>query len=226
VYSHEYLVIISTLTLAYLSLVLTLKLPLVPGRALLPEQEKQVVLNQMYILSWFVLLLATIALGKLKLGGVYFVTVWNGVVFLGVAISYAEALVGAKGTRGAYTPDGHSATRGARFEEDETREDLAGHNADRDVTLVETEPATETTPLMGRSGRSEGMHSHSKTKGGEADSAIGWWLLQLAIVVPFPVILFAHIAVLLLPSLHQTLSDGSSPTIGKLECHTGYALLI
>jgi hypothetical protein len=48
--------------------------------------------------------------------------------------------------------------------------------------------------------------------------------LQLLIVVPVPVILVVHIGVLLLAALAQTLSDGSSPTMGEdllytCSCH-------
>ena len=96
VYSHPYLVIVSSLSLAYLSTVLFLNLP-IPGHYVLPEQQKLTILFQTYSLTWLLLLASTIVLGKLHIGGLYFISAWNAVVLLGGALGCLEGITGAKG---------------------------------------------------------------------------------------------------------------------------------
>lgn len=44
---------------------------------------------------------------------------------------------------------------------------------------------------------------------------MGWWIVQMLIVVPIPVMLVAHIGVILVDSMAQTLADGGSAALGS-----------
>jgi hypothetical protein len=205
----------SMLTLTYLSIVVTLRLPIVKHASVFPEQQKHTMLLQTYILTWILLLFSTIAIGESHIGGFYFTTVWNTLAFLGCALGCAEGMLGAKGMQDQAGGERHRFVRGVRFET--VGEDEEGTNGERSAAResgeVETEP-TEITPLMHQHRRS----SHSRSPGGrrqEEGGAIGWWILQLLIVIPFPVILASHMGTLLMASLSQTLADGSSAVIGE-----------
>jgi hypothetical protein len=205
VYSHPYLVFVSSLSLFYLSTVLSLNLP-ISGHRVLPGQQKLTILFQTYILTWILLFGATILLSKLGVGGGYFISAWNAVVLLGGAVGYLEEITGAKGLDMEPDREGGEdriAVRGVRYD----GEDGEGGPEHEEV---ETEP-TEITPLIQQ--RRLRWPSTAQKEGG----AIGWWILQLLIVVPVPVILASHIAVLVVGAMSQTLSDGDSPAISKLS---------
>ncbi|KAG7452279.1 uncharacterized protein BT62DRAFT_960318 [Guyanagaster necrorhizus] len=188
IHSSPYLVFLSFFTLAYLSLVLILQLPIPFQKASVPELQKQTILLQTYFLTWVLLLLATIAISKAGVGGVYFVTGWNVLVFLACCIGCVEGMVGAEGT----TP---FLVLVREFTPPTEEEQVAG------------EEPTENTPLIPRTRHD--VH----VLGQEETGAIGWWILQMFIVVPAPVILVSHIALITLSSMSQTLSDGSSAVI-------------
>jgi hypothetical protein len=209
VYSRPYTVFVSTLSLAYLCLVIPLKFPIVPHQPLLPEKEKHTTLLQTYILSWIALVLTTVAASQWKLGGLYFVTFWNLTVFIALVLAYAEVLFGAHGARddtgGAYATDAGvqryvsgEAEQGASVEENGNRP-------------VETEP-TETTPLISQQREVPGTERNNKD--GEIEGAIGWWIVQALVEIPLPVILLAHLDLILFGALPQTLADGSNPVVG------------
>lgn len=222
-YSEPYLVLLTTFSLAYLSIVLVLRLP-ISRHGSVPEQQKHTILLQTYILTWFLLLLSTIAVGKADIGGVYFISAWNAVVFIAAVIGCIEGMFGAKGTAGATGEDGEDGTRvvrGVRFEgvptgdnEGETDRGNRSHSV-----VVETEP-TENTPLIAQhrvAARSVAPPVSGKEEGG----AIGWWVLQALLVIPVPVILVAHIGNLLMDAMAQTLADGSSAATGELHILAG-----
>lgn len=171
---------------------------------------------QTYILTWLLLVASTIVVSKLKIAGLYLFTAWNAVVLLGSAIGCLEGI-----------------TRGSNFDaesleaevddDDEGGEERVGpgwgmmSDANRgENEEVETDP-TETTPLIGQrrlgwsSVKAEGLDDAEDGSG-----ALIWWILQLALIVPLPLILVSHIAVVSMGALCQTLADGSSPIIGEV----------
>lgn len=213
VYSHPYLVVVSALSLAYLSTVLILSLP-VASHSVLPEQQKLTVIFQTYILTWLLLLAATIVTGKLQIGSFYFISAWNAVVLLGATIGSLEGIVGAKGF------DADSIR-----EEEDARESGSVRSVARDAdgtaqVVPEHEESqadpTENTPLIRQKRWASSKGQSNEDNEGEEGGAIGWWILQLLIIVPVPAILVSHIAVLLMGALNQTLADGSSPITGKV----------
>lgn len=82
---------------------------------------------------------------------------------------------------------------------------------------------TERTPLThednehyGAQGPyTEAAREHGDQKVMKDDGAVSWWALQFLLVVPIPAVLAAHIANILMDSMSQTLSDGSSKTFGR-----------
>ena len=68
----------------------------------------------------------------------------------------------------------------------------------------------ETSPLLETPAKAE-----SQSRVDEQLPSLGWWIIQLLLVVPVPVTLLVHILVLLVDSLSQTLSDGNNPIIGS-----------
>ena len=222
VYSHPYVVLVSLLSLAYLSTVLLLDLPIfVPYTR--PDQQKLTILIQTYILTWLLLVVSTILLNEWSIGSSYFISAWNAVVLLGVTVGFLEGITGAKGfDRDSVEEEGDGeeriTVRGVRYEEGGGE----GGSAHLQNEELETDP-TEITPLI----RQRRVRCPSATKKGddEDQGASGWWILQLLLVVPIPVILVSHIMVLMIGSMSQTLSDGNSPTIGDVsQAFSGYRL--
>ncbi|KIY73480.1 hypothetical protein CYLTODRAFT_434156 [Cylindrobasidium torrendii FP15055 ss-10] len=196
IYSAPFLVLTSSFSLTYLTMVAVLNLPIPGVKAHIPEIQKQSVLVQTYVLSWILLVCATVAENTKHVGGFYFASALNALTFLACSFGCIEAMLGARGTNPVVvileqpTPADERAS--ANFEE-----------------------ADEHTPLIPRT-RHDVTILHDEETG-----AIGWWILQMLLVVPIPIILIAHIAVLLVGALPQTLADGNS----AITVYAAFALL-
>ena len=141
-------------------------------------------------------------------------------VLLGSAIGCLEGI-----TRGSYfdAKSLEAESLEAEVDDDQGGEERVGpgwgmmSDANRgENEEVETD-LTETTPLIGQ--RRLGWSSAKAEGLGDAEDGSGapiWWILQLALVVPVPLILVSHIAVVSMGALCQTLADGSSPFIGEV----------
>ncbi|KAJ7685578.1 hypothetical protein DFH06DRAFT_46853 [Mycena polygramma] len=186
VYSHPTLVLVSSFTLTYLTLVFVVT----PSSNHLPEKHKHIMFLQTYILTWLLLVRSTFAISS-GIGGVYFITAWNAAVLLACGIGCVEIMAGAHGSYDLprrFGPHVHYAALPQREDEPVPTE-------------ADTE-ATEATPLIHSSAHAP------RTK--DESGAIGWWILQFILAVSVPVTLVAHITVLLLAAMSQTLTDGSS----------------
>jgi hypothetical protein len=165
------------------------------------------------------LLASTIVLGKLHIGGLYFISAWNAVVLLGGALGCLEGITGAKGFDKETVEEEESGgeripVRGVMYDGGGGEEG----SEHRENEEVETDP-TEITPLIQqrRLRWSSVAKKQRELEGGkEEGGAIGWWILQLLIVVPFPVVLVSHVGVLMMGAVSQTLADGSVPAIGNV----------
>jgi len=93
-FSHPYLVLVSTLSLAYISIVLLLNINYHSTHSV--GEGKQTALLKTYFLTYILLLLSTVVLGKLGVGGFYFVTVWNGLVLVAFVMGRFENGLGAR----------------------------------------------------------------------------------------------------------------------------------
>ncbi|KAJ6531240.1 hypothetical protein B0H19DRAFT_1006053 [Mycena capillaripes] len=188
VYSHPTLVLVSAFTLTYLTLVFVVT----PSSNHLPEKQKHIMFLQTYILTWLLLIGSTFAVSS-GIGGVYFVTAWNAAVLLACVIGCVENMLGAQGS--------HEDPHRFRFGRHVHYAALPQREDEPMPTEADTE-ATEATPLIQSSAHSPSTKDES--------GAIGWWILQFILAVSVPVTLVAHITVLLLGAMAQTLADGSS----------------
>jgi hypothetical protein len=87
----------------------------------------------------------------------------------------------------------------------------------REGVIVETEP-TEITPLMAQHRRNARGEWDEEPQKEEVErwsrEEVGWWIAQMLVVVPVPVLLLSQVAMLLLNSMSQTLVDGGSAANG------------
>ncbi|PCH35669.1 Zn-dependent exopeptidase [Wolfiporia cocos MD-104 SS10] len=213
VHSRPHLVLLTFLSLSYLSLVAPLQLlqRLLPAP---PSSQKLAVFVEHYLLTWSALLAATILVRTHELAGLYWVSAWHACAWAAASVALVEGVVrawqgreeGGKADLGLTVEDdydesdgaGRRYVRGVRFEAAEEN----GRDAQGEV--VETEP-TEITPLM---------HQHRAAgRRGEGESAYaeyGWWIVQLLVAVPLPALLLFQLELLLVQALMNTLVDGSS----------------
>ena len=205
IHTHPWLVLASVLSLAYLTTVLPLTFSLTKhGVFPAPEQQKLSILLQQYVLTWGLLVCTT---SVLTIGGSYFITVWNALVLVGCILACAEGMTGARGYEDeAGIIRQRRYVRGIRYDAGENRHQDA-ENSHRDEGEVEDPEPTEITPLVAQRGES--------TQTAKEQGAIGWWIAQLLVVIPLPVILASHIMVIILLGMNQTLTDGGSPYLGE-----------
>lgn len=158
------------------------------------QQQKQTIFFHLYIFTWILLVLATLGITRLNpgLGGGYLVSAWNFCAGAGCILGAVEAIVASAAWKGY---EGYEELRGAE-------------EPHRDGEEVD-----ERTPLI----RSENQQTARRfqDEGGSDDLATWWWIPQFLVSVPFPVILLGHIAMLLLDSVPQTLTDGANPWGGE-----------
>jgi hypothetical protein len=195
-------VALSSFSLAYLSLYSFLNFPLTFVRyGIVPaESSKHITLLQTYSLTW-ILLVLTLFIPEAGVHDNYLINIWNTVLFLGCIVSCLEVMFGAEGTFFRY--------RRAQDVNGLTGEETA-------ITTSNHDAPTENTPLIPRIPVRSVVRAASEDQGG----AIAWWLLQLLIVVPIPVALLAHVGVLLLSAMAQTLTDGGNPDGGMYTPET------
>ena len=203
-YSSPYIVLLSFLSLSYLSLNFVLNfptsLPFYSSKSLLaPAKDKHVTFLHLYLFTWLFLVLSTVGITFLKpgLGGGYLMSAWNTCVGLAFVMGCIAEVV--------------AAGREERVVVDnESYEELEGEIADERDHREHHEP-DESTPLIQYPGQ---IGSNQRTGRGKGEvEKLGktwWWIPQFIVSVPLPVILFAQVTMLVLDSMSQTLSDGSS----------------
>lgn len=92
VHSQAPLVFVSTLSLAYLSV--ALPITAIKGAGIESTRSKNISIISLYLLTWVLLVVYTSVLRGQKIGGLYWVTIWNFLAFLSVLITFAQSLVG------------------------------------------------------------------------------------------------------------------------------------
>ena len=92
VHSQVPLVLVSTLSLAYLSIVLPITA--IKNAGITPTKSKKISTISLYIFTWVLLVVYTSVLRGKKIGGLYWATFWNFLAFLSVLIIFAQSLVG------------------------------------------------------------------------------------------------------------------------------------
>ncbi|TFK71053.1 hypothetical protein BDN72DRAFT_958332 [Pluteus cervinus] len=178
-----------------------------------PDQEKRVNLWQTYHFTWILLLLSTLGIAHADIGGTYIFTIWNVLAAFACIIVCAQGAVSAPDPKGKARADpeggqpreGGDRRRGVRFEGDN------GHNSDSDSDDGHARRgggSSETAPLIGGE-RGNGRQEERSERG--EPGAIGWWFAELLLVVPIPLMLVGHVAIILLGAIPQTLGDGADP---------------
>ena len=92
VHSQAPLVLVSTLSLAYLSIVLPITV--IKNAGITPTKSKKISTVSLYIFTWVLLVVYTSVLRGQKIGGLYWATIWNFLTFFSVLIIFAQSLVG------------------------------------------------------------------------------------------------------------------------------------
>ncbi|KAI0071085.1 hypothetical protein K474DRAFT_1630985 [Panus rudis PR-1116 ss-1] len=239
VYGHQWAVLLTSISLTYLGIVVPLTLFHIffPSP---PTSQKLAITLELFFLTWILLVLATVGLRQLNLGGFYWITAWYVCAWVSSLFGLAEAAERAKkggeiGGKGELDlvgehedlhaeedeAEGVRRVRGVIYEVPEGEAEGEQHDSEPH----ETEP-TEITPLMqqhrlrNQNGREyvvgiDGEPLPVQNDGGKDDrhDETGWWILQFLSLVPFPAILLFQLQILLLHSLAQTLADGSSPIV-------------
>ncbi|KAJ4471542.1 hypothetical protein J3R30DRAFT_3526281 [Lentinula aciculospora] len=145
-----------------------------------------------YIFSWLLVLLSTVSITQFEFGGVLYMTsACNGLTW------FAAVICGVAGCFGVAETAELKVVKASRNDDD----------------VPETEDETEVnerTPLVGRKHlRVVKNYSTDGIDPVENPQPYVLWILVLLIYVPFPLILVSHVAIFLVPSVNQTMIDGS-----------------
>lgn len=212
----------SALSLAYLPTVLVVSFPCnVHATVLAPEEQKLSILLQNYGFTWVLLVFSTAVLRSAEIGSTYFITAWNACALLGCVVGLVEATARVHDSEAETEVENESAAYagGGRYQAISTDEDANGQQSS--PRIVEDPEPTETTPLVLR----EHLHPPPPPPS-EGQGAIGWWILQLLLVVPLPVILVFHISVIVLGASNQTLTDGNSAASSKFTLSASFKVVL
>lgn len=200
------------LTLPLLLIIFFTHLPFKPAGPTYPNQQRLTMLYQLHILTWILLVVGTALLRNLQIGGTYFLTGWYIFTFLGVVVGSTERLLRRRKlarSQKSPTPSRTNSSEEHGLQEQPvlpSSSSVVSPIRDEDADPVKKPKPHERTPLITRKPPSE----HQQEIG-----SAGWWILQALLLIVVPVILISHILLLFLAALSQTLSDGSSPIVGK-----------
>ncbi|KAF9552594.1 hypothetical protein CPC08DRAFT_822792 [Agrocybe pediades] len=197
IHSSPFVVLVSHLSLAYLSFKAALSfLSMDIDTNTTANQHgpsRQTLLIQTYNLSWLLLALGNIALDRLKVGGVYFLTGWNLCLLGSCAFVCVERIVERKKSSSSSWIAGSSAGSAAASRATSDDDDEVADSVTKKTPLLDVPPPKQHVDQ----GAPQGW----------------WWILQASLAIPGPLVLISHVLLLLLQSLSQTLSDGSQPLV-------------
>jgi hypothetical protein len=180
------------------------------------QRQKYTIFLHLYVFTWIFLVLSTVGITNLHppVGGGYLFTAWNIAVAIACMLVAVESLILA--SLGVRPPT----VAGLNTERPNQAEGGSNTRPGRSLGWPD-----ERTPLILHDGAERSGHDGSllpslKDLHGEEDEnetgtlATWWWIPQFLISVPVPIILFAHVAMIVLDGMAQTLSDGPSPWDG------------
>ncbi|KAF5377616.1 hypothetical protein D9615_005103 [Tricholomella constricta] len=180
IYSYAYLIITTAISLVYLTFSIPLSSLSNLRRPAAATSDANPLLLQLVVLTYLLLLTITVFI---PIGGTYIFTVLATCAFLGWVVGAVDEAIN-------YRKD-------SVIDRNERATEVDGEGEG------DLEP-TEVTPLIER------QHFQSSSVGtprGEGRRT-GVWFIQLLLVVPIPVILVAHIGVLLIGAMPQGIADG------------------
>lgn len=181
------------------------------------QQQKYSIFVNLYIFTWILLVFSTLGITKLRpgVGGGYLFSAWNICVAVACILLAVESIV--------FTSLGYESPKvideDGRQHEDLLESNRPGH----DHSHRHGADSDERTPLLARdnaAGYDTSLLPSSKDLSGGEDGGAGtlatWcWIPQFLVSVPLPVTLFAHVTMIVLDGMAQTLADGPSPWTGK-----------
>jgi hypothetical protein len=170
--------------------------------------DRQATLLHLYVFTYLLLFLAALALSKLQVGGLYWISAWHAGVCAACIIGGVETFYARlervnvhkkKKRRSLLRREASQAGRNSR---NSNRRGGSSSDSDEDV---------ETTPLL--PGSTTLPDQNGELVPDTADSG-AWWIFQVLFSVPLPVVLIGHVLFLFHGALGQTLSDGGSAAFG------------
>ncbi|KAG8924458.1 hypothetical protein FRC01_011478 [Tulasnella sp. 417] len=201
IYSSSYSVLASLLITFYLILYAILRTlnwykPPSGGQ----PAQRAIVFLQTYFFWWSFLILDTVVLKVLQVGGLYFVTFYHAGTLAALVVSLLEMLWVVKG-QSAASINGEEPTE----EEEPRRSGPFGDDEAETHEEAEVSEATERTSLLPKhADRDEWIIEDHRL-------ATPLWGIEFLLAAGFPIILTTQIALLLLTSMSQTLADGNKP---------------
>ncbi|KAG8923364.1 hypothetical protein FRC01_012846, partial [Tulasnella sp. 417] len=217
IYSSSYSVLASLLITFYLILYAILRTlnwykPPSGGQ----PAQRAIVFLQTYFFWWSFLILDTVVLKVLQVGGLYFVTFYHAGTLAALVVSLLEMLWVVKGQSAVFI-NGDEPTEGEEprtsrplgdeptEEEEPYRGRLFGGGEAETQAEAEVSEATERTSLLPKHADRDGwvIEDHRL--------ATPLWGIEFLLAAGFPIILATQIALLLLTSTSQTLADGNKP---------------
>ncbi|KAF5343636.1 hypothetical protein D9757_014678 [Collybiopsis confluens] len=215
IYRYPSIPILSSFTLAILVLSLVLS-PTLPksrikflSRAPLMTDVPawtsfRTLLLHSFIFTWLLVLASTVGITQFQLGGVFYLaSTYNGLLWFATVIC---AIVGCFGIAETAELQVVQVTPNDRRESEPSTVHVEddGHETD----------ANERTPLIGRK-RVRIIKNKSKAGVDPVENPQPYvlWFFLLLLIVPLPLILVGHIAIFLIPSVNQTLIDGTPAVI-------------
>ncbi|KIO31881.1 hypothetical protein M407DRAFT_19145 [Tulasnella calospora MUT 4182] len=200
VYSSSYSVLASLLITFYLVLYAILRTlnwyrPPSGGQ----PAQRAIVFLQTYFFWWSLLIFDTVVLKVLQVGGLYFIAFYHAGTLAALVISLLEMLWVVKGESAtSINGDEHA-------EEEPRRSGPFGDDEDEIQEEAEASEPTERSSLLPKhADRDEWVIEDHRL-------ATPLWGIEFLLAAGFPIILATQIALLLLTSTSQTLSDGNNP---------------
>ncbi|KAI0311189.1 hypothetical protein OF83DRAFT_1069216 [Amylostereum chailletii] len=185
IHAHDLAVVLSMLSLSYLSFALPLSLAH-RLRPIPPAKQKLVVLVELYILTWILLIGAAAAVGTAKIAGVYWVGAWNASMLVAAVIAMVEGLGG----------KGHAGRQIVLSTPPPQEEEGDAASSERTPLIPRAAPSPTPPPTI--------VDLDEKVQ----DRAVLWWVAQMVFTVPVPVLQLGNILFLWVRSMAQTVPDG------------------
>ncbi|KAH9959052.1 hypothetical protein BC827DRAFT_1215483 [Russula dissimulans] len=188
-HGHPVATSLSALTLAYLSMAIPLQL----ARRLRPipaGKQRLVILIELYALTWFLLVGATVLTVRINVVGFYWITLWNASLLVAAVIGMSEGLWGTGKAGRIILP---------RTGTEDDQEAQSGEEQEHE--------ALETAPLLDRhASPTRSLVLDEKTQ----DRAYFWWIFQFIFSTTAPLLNLATIYTIWIGAMPQTIPDGGS----------------
>ncbi|KIL64017.1 hypothetical protein M378DRAFT_24781 [Amanita muscaria Koide BX008] len=207
-YSQQNAVLLLNLSIALIVLTFLLGSPAISSRLrsrrtkrvyILPD--RQAIFLHLYVFTYLLLIFATLAV-TFEIGGLYWISAWHAGVWAACIIGGLETFI----VRSQRVKELEKKTRRQLLNRDAHR---ASRNGQRHGSgdSSDSDEGDEMTPLLPGSLTLPDQNGEPPLDGKDNG---GWWILQVLLAVPIPVMLIGHIFMLFQSALGQTLADGSS----------------